>query len=179
MNTTNRTQRQSAGTARVVLRRPGLPDEREFLARVRESRALHHPWVAPPSTPREFGQYLVRTQEPIHRGWLVCSKPAGDIAGVFNISNIVRGVFQSGYLSYYAFAGFERQGLMAEGLRAVIRQAFGAMKLHRLEANIQPANAASIALVKSCGFSREGYSPRYLKIAGRWRDHERWALLAS
>jgi NADH dehydrogenase [ubiquinone] 1 alpha subcomplex assembly factor 7 len=39
--------------------------------------------------------------------------------------------------------------------------------------------AASIALVKSCGFSLEGYSPRYLKIGGRWRDHERWAIVAA
>jgi predicted ATPase len=41
------------------------------------------------------------------------------------------------------------------------------------------SNAASIALVKSCAFSKEGFSPRYLKIGGRWRDHERWAILAS
>ncbi len=49
---------------------------------------------------------------------------------------------------------------------------------HRqVEANIQPHNRASIRLVQSLGFHREGYSPRYLKIAGRWRDRERWALL--
>ncbi len=89
------------------------------------------------------------------------------------------GLFQSGYLSYYAMAGHERQGLMREGLRAVIRHAFKELRLHRLEANIQPGNTASIALVRSCGFSKEGYSPRYLKIGGRWRDHERWAILAS
>ena len=68
---------------------------------------------------------------------------------------------------------------MREGLQAVVRHAFGKLGLHRVEANIQPDNSASIALVRSCGFSQEGYSPRYLKIAGRWRDHERWARLAS
>ena len=73
----------------------------------------------------------------------------------------------------------EGQGLMREGLQAAVRDAFRSLKLHRLEANIQPANAASIALVRACGFSKEGYSPRYLKIGGRWRDHERWAILAS
>jgi [ribosomal protein S5]-alanine N-acetyltransferase len=51
--------------------------------------------------------------------------------------------------------------------------------VNRLEANIQPGNTASIALVKSCGFMKEGYSPKYLKINGRWRDHERWAILVS
>jgi [ribosomal protein S5]-alanine N-acetyltransferase len=47
-----------------------------------------------------------------------------------------------------------------------------------LEANVQPANIASIALVQSCGLRKEGFSPRYLKIAGKWRDHERWAIVA-
>lgn len=67
---------------------------------------------------------------------------------------------------------------MREGLDAVVRSAFGPMKLHRLEAAIQPGNRSSIALVKACGFTKEGYSPRYLKIGGRWRDHERWAIVA-
>ena len=42
--------------------------------------------------------------------------------------------------------------------------------------NIQPENIASKKLVERLGFDLEGYSPRYLKIGGRWRDHERWAL---
>ena len=96
-----------------------------------------------------------------------------------NLSNIVLGSFRSGYLGYYAFVGHERQGNMAAGLRLVVRHAFTALKLHRFEANIQPENRRSIALVDRCGFAKEGFSPRYLKISGRWRDHERWAILAS
>jgi hypothetical protein len=53
------------------------------------------------------------------------------------------------------------------------------LRLHRLEANVQPGNAASIRLLQRLGFRREGYSPRYLRICGRWRDHERWAILAD
>jgi ribosomal-protein-alanine N-acetyltransferase len=68
---------------------------------------------------------------------------------------------------------------MREGIRLTLRHAFGPLKLHRLEANIQPDNAPSLALVKGAGFRLEGYSPRYLKIGGRWRDHERWAILAE
>lgn len=117
-------------------------------------------------------------QEPANLGFLVCRAEDGAIAGVINISEIVLGIFRSGYLGYYAFAGFERRGLMREGLQGVVRHAFRKLKIHRLEANIQPGNVASIALAASCGFSKEGYSPRYLKIAGRWRDHERWAILA-
>ena len=68
---------------------------------------------------------------------------------------------------------------MTEALKLVLRYAFKDLKLHRLEANIQPGNMASVALVKRAGFVREGYSRRYLKICGRWRDHERWAILAE
>ena len=67
---------------------------------------------------------------------------------------------------------------MREGLILTIRHAFRELRLHRLEANIQPINTRSIALVQSLGFRLEGYSPKYLKISGRWRDHERYALLA-
>jgi ribosomal-protein-alanine N-acetyltransferase len=98
---------------------------------------------------------------------------------VVNISEIVRGCFQNAYLGYYAFEPLAGRGLMRAGLAKVIRHAFTKMKLHRLEANIQPGNKRSIRLVKALGFRREGISPRYLKVAGRWREHERWTILAD
>ena len=166
-------------SARIYLRRVALTDQREFLAAVRLSRTLHRRWAYAPSTPQHFRAYLKRMRQPENRGFLVCERETDALVGVINLSNIVLGLFRSAYLGYYAFAGCERQGLMREGLRTVVGHAFKSMKLHRLEANIQPGNAASIALVRSCGFSREGFSPRYLKIGGRWRDHERWAIVAS
>jgi len=164
---------------RVVLRRPCAADQSAFLEAVQRSRALHGPWVQAPATPRQFRAFLRRQKNPAQCGFLVCHPRTQALLGVINISEIVRGNFCSAYLGYYAFAGHERQGHMRAGLRAVIRHAFGALKLHRLEANIQPGNHASIALVRACGFDREGYSPRYLKVGGRWRDHERWATRAS
>jgi len=169
----------TAMKTRIYLRQPTLADARAFQAAVAGSRSLHHPWVKPPQTRVEFQAYLTRMALPGNRAFLVCETDTDALAGVINISNIVGGLFRSGYLGYYAFAGHERQGHMHEGLQGVIRHAFRTLKLHRLEANIQPGNVASLALVASCGFAREGYSPRYLKIGGRWRDHERWAVLAS
>lgn len=102
--------------------------------------------------------------------------PALELAGVVNLSEIVRGPFQSAYLGYYAFPPHDRQGYMARGLAAVLQEAFRTLRLHRVEANVQPGNTASRRLIRRLGFRREGYSPKYLKISGRWRDHERWAL---
>ena len=106
-------------------------------------------------------------------------RQGGRLVGVVNVSNIVRRTFQSASLGYYAFDGFAGQGLMREALQRVLARAFGQLKLHRLEANIQPDNAPSLALVRRCGFVHEGFSRRFLKLAGRWRDHERWAILAE
>jgi ribosomal-protein-alanine N-acetyltransferase len=165
--------------SRIVLRAPALSDQHEFVRAARASRALHGAWVHAPDTPLAFRAYVRRAAQPGSHAFLVCRRDSGAIVGAINISNVVMGLFRSAYLGYFAFAGHERQGLMREGLQAVVRHAFNQLKLHRLEANIQPGNAASIALVKACGFRKEGYSPRYLKIAGRWRDHQRWAIVAS
>ncbi|MBK0394395.1 GNAT family N-acetyltransferase [Ramlibacter algicola] len=164
---------------RVVLRSPTRRDANEFLAAVRASRALHRGWVHPPATREAYITFLERMLEPGQKPFLVCRRDDGAFVGVVNLTNVVLGNFRSGYLGYYAFAGQEGKGLMREGLSAVVRHAFRTMNLHRLEANIQPANERSIALVRACGFRKEGFSPRYLKIGGRWRDHERWAIVAD
>lgn len=163
----------------VYLRQPQADDCAAFLKAVRTSRILHRPWIKAPATTAEFRAYLKKMERPENRAYLVCRRDTREIAGVINLTNIILGAFRSGYLGYYAFAGHERRGLMCAGLKAVTRHAFGALQLHRLEANVQPGNAASIALVRACGFGLEGYSPRYLKIGGRWCDHQRWAILAG
>ena len=105
-----------------------------------------------------------------------CGPEAGELAGVITLSEIVRGSFRSAYLGYYAFVPHQQRGYMTLGLKAVINRAFRELRLHRLEANIQPGNVRSRGLIRHLGFRNEGFSPRYLKIGGRWRDHERWAL---
>lgn len=158
-----------------ILKKPSLRREAEFLAAVARSSKLHCHWASPPRTAIAFRENLKRLRDTKHIGHWVCTED-GELAGVINVSEIVRGVFCSGYLGYYAFVPHNGRGYMKRGLSAVLADAFLRHGLHRLEANIQPDNEASRQLVQRLGFRLEGFSPRYLKLAGRWRDHERWAI---
>ena len=163
----------------VELRTPSARFESEFLAASRRSRLLHGSFARPPSNPREFRAFLRRLRSAAHTGHFVIERKTGTLVGVVNLNDIVRGSFQSAHLGYYAFSPFAGHGYMTAGLSAVLRRAFGELSLHRVEANIQPDNWDSIGLARRLGFQKEGLSPRYLKVGGRWRDHERWALLAE
>ena len=157
-------------------------DGAEFIALVRESRELHHPWLAPPTSPDAYAAYAGRLiEDPTKAGFLVCEKDdGGAVAGFININNIVHGGFLCGALGYGAFAHAAGRGLMGEGLDLVVRYAFGPpLRLHRLEINVQPGNTASIGLARRCGFRLEGFSPDFLYIDGAWRDHERWAITSD
>ena len=134
------------------------------------------PWAYPPERADQFDELLSRCARDDFACFIVIDDDTGGIAGVFNISQIVRGSFQSAFLGYYGSARYAGKGMMRAGLRQVLDYAFGPLSLHRIEANIQPGNAASIALARGAGFRLEGYSPRYLLIGGQWRDHERYAL---
>ncbi|HKP57545.1 MAG TPA: GNAT family N-acetyltransferase [Polyangiales bacterium] len=162
---------------RVQITSASLDYEAVFLAAVRRSRELHGQWVSPPRSKADFRYYLSIKQGPNNASYFVLS-PEDDLVGVINLTEIVHGAFRNAYLGYYAFSPHHRHGFMRHGLREVVNRAFyrNGHALHRLEANIQPQNRASIGLVRSLGFRKEGFSPRYLKIRGRWRDHERWAI---
>ena len=160
----------------VYLRPPETSDRKAFLTAVAASKSLHHPWVAPPGDAAAFAAYLKRAHQPDFAGLLICRRSDDALAGVINVSQIVHGAFRSAYLGYYAFEPLCGQGYMTAGMELLLRHVFTKLRLHRVEANIQPGNAGSLALVRRCGFRQEGFSPRYLKINGRWRDHERWAL---
>jgi ribosomal-protein-alanine N-acetyltransferase len=165
--------------SRVELRDLVLADRDAFLEMVRESRDLHRPWTYPPERADQFDDLVSRTVRDDFACLVTTLVGDGEIVGIFTVSQIVRGYFQSAYLGYYASARHAGKGLMGESMLLVLDHAFGPLALHRLEANIQPGNAASVALARSAGFRLEGYSPRYLLIGGRWRDHERYAITAD
>lgn len=165
--------------ALVVLTPASRGDAAELLRANAESRAHHEPWARPPADVEAFGDWFDTLSSGANISLVAREAVSCDIAGMVNLSQIVMGSFRSACLGYYGSAALARRGLMTEAVRLATRYAFEDLGLHRLEANIQPANQASIALVRRLGFRKEGFSPRYLRIDGAWRDHERWALLAD
>lgn len=159
----------------VFIREPKIEDKEAFISAMQRSQSLHHPWVKSPTTAKEFDEYFQRFQPPSQRSFLVCDA-VENIVGVFNVSEIVLGLFQNAYLGFYAVADFSGKGYMSAGLKLVLVKVFNELKLHRIEANIQPDNVQSIQLIKKNGFRYEGFSPRYLKFDNEWRGHEHWAM---
>jgi ribosomal-protein-alanine N-acetyltransferase len=166
--------------APAVALRPPEPEDREaFIAAMVDSAELHRPWVTPPVTTPEFDAWLTRAGRTDFDANLAVRPEDGEIVGYFNLSQIIRGPLQSAFLGYGGVARWSGVGYMAAALRLVQERSFTDLGLHRIEANVQPGNAPSIALVERCGFVREGFSERYLKIGGRWRDHVRFAIRAD
>ena len=153
---------------RVSIRPPNSADCDAFLAAVGRSRAIHRKWINPRARTRAaFDNYLKKFENGRDHGFLVIHRDTGGIVGVINLNDVIRGNFQSAFVGYYAFQPHAGRGLMREGLRLVLKHAFQKLKLHRVEANIQPDNRPSLALAKNCGFVREGFSRRLVKVCGR------------
>lgn len=164
---------------RVKLVHPTRQHWPELDVGFRRSRKLHRNYMVPMKSEEVFQRFLGHCNGPRSSNFLVVLRDSGGLVGGINVENIARGLFQSATLGYYALMPHAGRGLMREGLIQALDHVFRELKLHRLEANIQPTNLRSINLVKGLGFSLEGYSPRFLKICGRWRDHERWAIHAD
>lgn len=163
----------------VYLFEPTREQADDFLAMTAASQAFHQPWVYPALDARRFRGYLDRLADGRAIGFFVGRREDDAFLGVINVNDIIYGGFRSASLGYYIGSDFARRGYMSEGLALVLDHAFTTLQLHRLEANIQPGNAASLALVQRLGFRKEGFSPSFLQIDGVWRDHERWAMIAE
>lgn len=163
----------------IFLRQPHKADLAEYVALRKQSAAFYRGLVNPFKGKKQFDLYLRPASKGEYFRFFICRNEDRRIAGSISLFLIERGSFHSGCVGYMIGAPYTRQGYATEALQLVLRFAFDALKLHRVEANIQPSNKPSIALVKRAGFKLEGYSPRFLKICGQWRDHERWAILVE
>ncbi|PYS99025.1 MAG: N-acetyltransferase [Acidobacteria bacterium] len=170
-------QAMRSNSKRVYLRGPE-PEDCDSLIHLYLSSREHFRGLTNANFDRHrFEQLLVEAAKDTNAYFLVCRVDDDSIIGSLNFSQIFRKGFQNTYLGYQLFAGFTGNGYMTEAVSLGLRYAFLDLKLHRVEANVQPSNKPSIAVLVRNGFAKEGLSRRYLKINGRWRDHERWAIL--
>jgi ribosomal-protein-alanine N-acetyltransferase len=154
-------------------------DAAELVQANLDSRAYHQPWAQPVTSLDGFDDWFGTHMMGANMAFIVRAMDSGRIVGVTSLGQIYLKGFQNAYLGYYGMAEFAGLGLMTEAVRMTVKHAFEEIGLHRLEANIQPGNVRSIALVRRLGFRYEGFSLRYLKIGGVWCDHQRWAILAD
>lgn len=167
---------------RVLLRFPVEADRAAFVALRRESRSLLEPWE-PTREPGfdawgddAFDREMRCRQRPEQERWLIVRRSDGALLGRLALTAIERGPFQNGRFGYWIGERFCGNGYMTEALRLGVGRCFGAMGLHRIEANVRPENLASRRALEKSGFACEGLSPRYFAIAGAWADHERWGI---
>jgi len=132
-----------------------------------------------PETEEGYSEFLKWSRQKNQEHFFIALKGSRDLAGLFQLMGIVRGYLQSASIAYCAFVPHDGKGLVRQGIKAGINYAFRDLRLHRLEAQIQPENERSIHLISGLGFHFEGCSRKFLKVSGRWRDHERWSVLAS
>ena len=161
---------------RVVLRAPTAADRDEFLAVMRRSRSLHRPFLTLPTTTDAFDAMLERARHESYLPMLARRRDDDAIVGYLAVSNVIRGSFQSAFIGYGGVAGQTGQGYMTEALEGMLRRAFADLRLHRLEANIRTGEQGVDRARTPLRLRARGFSPRYLKVGGRWCDHERWAI---
>ena len=171
--------RYHPGMSVVTLSPVALTDATDLIRSNRDSRAHHAPWSHPFVDQNGFDRWFGSLAKGTDVALVAREERSGAVAGVTHLSQISRGVLENCYLGFHGNVALAGRGLMTEAIRLTVRHAFDRLALHRVEANVQPGNARSLALIRRVGFQREGFSPRYLRIDGAWRDHERWAMLAD
>ena len=103
----------------------------------------------------------------------------GRLVGQVSAGNVVRGSFNSCYLGYWIDRRVAGRGIATIAVALVTDHCFGAGRLHRVEANVRPENAASRRLLEKLGFREEGMHCNYLLIEGKYRDHLGYAMTAE
>jgi ribosomal-protein-alanine N-acetyltransferase len=171
----------------VWLRPPQMSDYAAWAELRALSRAHLVPWE--PAWPRDdlsrtayrrrVKHYQREAREDLGYAFLVFETESDRLVGGLTLSNVRRGVTQSAMLGYWLGQPHVGSGRMTSAVRAVLPHAFEPLRLHRVEAAVQPGNARSISVLKRAGFSEEGLARRYLKINGQWQDHLLFAMLAE
>jgi ribosomal-protein-alanine N-acetyltransferase len=100
----------------------------------------------------------------------------GGFAGQVTVNNIVGGSARFAHLGYWIDQRHAGRGLTPLAVALTVDHCFRALGLHRVEVAIRPENTASLRVAEKLGLTAVGFAPRYLHIAGDWRDHRLFAV---
>ncbi|GAA0617242.1 GNAT family protein [Brevundimonas kwangchunensis] len=163
----------------VVLRPPRASDYEHWAALRQESYAYLQPWE--PLWPEDdltraaFKRRLGIYQREMEAGnawpFFILAEQDRQLVGAITLSNIRRGVSETGTLGYWIGQRFAGRGLATAAVTAMIGYAFDSLNLHRVEAACVPSNTGSRRVLEKSGFELEGKARAYLKINGGWADH--------
>lgn len=162
---------------KVFIRYVTIDDCDEYIELNNASVEFYKGLASPILDSESFKVYAERNLDEANESFVICKNVDNKIVGAINLSQIFRKAFQNAYLGYSLGVDFIGKGFMTEAVELILRHAFENLKLHRVEANVQPHNLASIKVLQRCGFTKEGFSRKYLKIDDIWCDHERWAII--
>jgi ribosomal-protein-alanine N-acetyltransferase len=171
----------------AVIRVPDMSDYEQWAALRARSRDFLTPWepiwpandLTRTAFRSRIRQYWRDIDEDVAYPYFIFDAEGEVLVGALTLSNVRRGVAQTGTLGYWIGLPHARQGYMTSAVRLTVDFAFRHLGLHRVEASCLPHNTASIGLLEKCGFEREGLARGYLKIAGEWRDHLLFARLCD
>ena len=171
----------------VFLRMPSLADYSAWAELRAESRNFLTPWE--PTWPENdltrtafrarMRRYARDVRADAAYPYFIFRRSDGVLVGGLTLGQVRRGVAQATSLGYWMGEPYAGKGHMTDAVRALAPFVFQTLRLRRIEAACLPSNAASIRLLERVGFVREGYARSYLCIAGEWRDHLLYALLAT
>ena len=128
------------------------------------------------STTVQMEWYANNRKENTGYAWVVCDKHTQEFMGVFSLYYI-KPQHQRAELGYWLLPAYWNKGYAKEILSEILQHAKTGLKLHRIAAEVEQKNIASIQLLKRKGFELEGILRDYEIKNGKFQNLEIWALL--
>ena len=118
-----------------------------------------------------YQRKILRKEMQEFHFYIMEAGPDPGLIGKISLTNVVWGAFCSAFLGYKLDADHTGRGYMSMAVEMLVRYAFEELRLHRIEANVMPRNAASLRVLEKNDFVNGGLSKYYLRINGIWEDH--------
>lgn len=169
-------------TPRLIMREAKPEDRDGLFALYADEEVMRYmpldPFRSVEEADDELGWHARIFREGTGIRWMIEDRDSGEFAGTCGFLGIERehNRMEIGYDLAPAFWG---RGLMPEAVRAVLGFGFGPLGANKIEARVDPGNAASIRLMDKLGFVQEGLLRQHEYEKGRYVDLAAYSMLRS